>query len=129
MMELELPYPPCVNHYKRPGRLIKTKSGKVFQARVNTDETNKYFFSVGTIIFRKLRAEGIKSFQGATISVEVYAYPPDKRRRDLDGILKVLLDSMQKAGLYDDDYQVARLYVERKDTISGGKVIVRIKEL
>lgn len=129
MIEIELPYPPCLNHYKMPGRLVKTRTGKVYQSRINTPETTRYYFAVSSIIFRMRRSEGLKCFGDATIGMEVYAYPPDKRKRDLDGILKVLLDAMQKAGLYNDDYNIARLYVERKDIIPSGKVIVRIREL
>ncbi len=128
-MELELPYPPCVNHYKRPGRLIKTKTGKVFQARVNTDETNKYFFTVATIIHRKIRVEGLLPFKDALLEVCVTLFPPDRRKRDIDGPLKVLLDSLQKGGLYDDDFQICKLTVERKEMVAGGKVIVRLREI
>jgi crossover junction endodeoxyribonuclease RusA len=125
MIEITLPWPPNVNHYKKAGRLVRTKSGKMYQARVNSDDTNHFYWQVWT----RIQKEGLKSFHSATISVEVDAYPPDKRKRDIDGILKVLLDSMQKGGLYDDDYQIARLLVERKDIIPNGKVIVRISEL
>lgn len=124
MIEIELPWPPSVNHYKQLGRLVQTKSGKIFQARVNSDVTKKYFLEVLVAI----KQRGVKSFHSSTISVEVYVYPPDKRKRDIDGILKVLLDAMQHAGLYDDDVQIARLYVERRDIIKKGKVIVRISE-
>jgi crossover junction endodeoxyribonuclease RusA len=120
-----LPYPPSVNHYKKVGHLNTTKKGKVYQLRFNSPETLQYFYRV----WLKVRMEGLKSFQGATISVDVDVYPPDKRKRDLDGILKVLLDAMQKAGLYDDDYQIARLLVTRKHTIASGEIVVRIREI
>ena len=124
MIELTLPYPPSVNHYKRLGRLTRTKSGKIYQPRVNTDLTKQYFWKV----LMRMRTEGIKSFHGATISAEVDVYPPDKRKRDLDGILKVLLDAMQHGGLYDDDNQISRLVVTRMDIIDQGQIIVRISE-
>lgn len=129
MIELELPYPPSVNHYKKLGGLGLTKSGKMYQKRINTDETNKFYYDVW-IKIRTLKAtEGLKSFDKAIISVDVYVYPPDARKRDIDGILKVLLDSMQKGGLYDDDNQIARLLVTRMSIIPKGKVVVRIQEL
>jgi crossover junction endodeoxyribonuclease RusA len=125
MIELTLPYPPNVNHYKRVGRLTRTKSGKLYQPRVNSDVTKHYFWQV----WMKIQKEGLKSFGSATISVELDVYPPDRRKRDLDGVLKVFLDSMQKGGLYDDDYQIARLLVTRCSTIPEGQIIVRIKPL
>ena len=124
MIEITLPWPPNVNHYKKAGRMTRTKTGKYYQARVNTDETKHFYWQVWMAIHK----EGLKSFAGAAISVEIDAHPPDKRKRDLDGILKVLLDSMQKGGLYDDDYQIARLLVTRCPIIPEGQVIVRIEE-
>lgn len=123
MIEIKLPYPPSVNHYKKTGRLITTKRGKIYQQKFNSPETIAYFYQV----WMKARKEGLKSFQGETISVEVEVYPPDRRKRDLDGILKVLLDAMQKANLYDDDAQIARLLVTRHNIISQGQIIVRIR--
>lgn len=125
MLELILPYPPSANHYKTVGRTVKTKSGKVFQMRVNSKQTLGYYYSV-YLAWHRLNAAG---FGSATITLEVDVYPPDKRKRDLDGILKVLLDSMQHAGVYDDDYQIARLLVTRKAMIPEGQIIVRLEEL
>lgn len=125
MIELTLPWPPSVNHYKKIGALVRTHKGKIYQARVNTTSTTTFYFLVRQIIAK----EGVKSFNRATIALEVDAYPPDRRKRDLDGILKVLLDSLQRGGLFEDDYQVARLVVTRKDTIPQGKVVVRVSQL
>lgn len=128
-LELELPWPPTVNHYKSVGKLVRTKTGKLYQQRHNSDATKQFYWQVWSIIVALRTHKGLKSFHDATISMEIHAYPPDKRKRDLDGILKVLLDALQRAGVYDDDFQIARLYVERKNTIAEGKVIVRIEEL
>jgi crossover junction endodeoxyribonuclease RusA len=119
---ITLPYPPSVNHYKSIGRTIRTKKGKSLQMRINSPATKRYFYEV----WMKVRQLGLKSFQGATISVEIDSYPPDRRKRDLDGICKVLLDAMQHAGLYDDDYQISCLTVKRMSIIPQGQVIVRI---
>ena len=129
MITLTLPFGPSVNHYKTIGRLTKTPSGKIYQKRINSPVTKRFFQEVWHRI-RDLKAStGFPGFAGATISVEVYVYPPDKRKRDLDGILKVLLDAMQWGGLYDDDYQIARLFVERCDIIREGQIVVRVKPL
>ncbi len=124
MIELELPWPPSVNHYKTTGCIVTTRTGKLYQRKINSHETNQFYISV----WAEVKSRCLKSFAGATISLEVHAYPPDKRKRDLSNILKVLEDSLQRAGLFDDDYQIARLLVERKAIIRDGKVIVRIAE-
>ena len=124
-LELVLPYPPSVNHFKKVGCLTRTKSGKLYQARVNSPETTAYYYRV----WHYIRSRGLKSFGSATISVEVLVHPPDKRKRDLDGILKVLLDSLQRGGLFDDDAQVARLLVTRCGTMEDGQIIVEVSEI
>jgi crossover junction endodeoxyribonuclease RusA len=129
MIELTLPYPPSVNHYKTIGRIQRTSKGKLYQTRINSNETKRYYFEVWFLIQHLKAKEGLKSFDDATIAVEVDVYPPDYRKRDVDGILKVLLDSMQRAGLYDDDYQITKLVVERKCIVKGGQIIVRIASI
>lgn len=122
MIELILPYPPSLNHYKRAGRTIVTKRGKIFQSRVNTDATKRFFYEVWYLVKQKQ----IESLGGAPIALEIDVFPPDKRKRDLDNVLKVTLDALQNAGLFDDDYQVSRLFVERMGIIRQGQIIVRI---
>lgn len=126
---LVLPYPPSVNHYKQPGRLTRTKTGKVYQTRVDTKETKTFYYNVWVKIYQLKVKEGLKSFHDAMISVEVDVYPPDHRKRDLDGVLKCLLDSLQRANLYNDDAQIDQLMVKRKEIIPGGQVIVRVSLL
>lgn len=58
----------------------------------------------------------------------VEAYPPDRRRRDVDNIFKCLLDSLQWAQVYVDDGQIDKLYVERREVAPPGRVIVSIEE-
>jgi len=129
MIEITLPYPPSINHYKNPGRIVRTQSGQIFQKRVNSPETKQYYYTTWMLITNYKTREGVKSFDSGTLWVDIDVFPPDHRKRDLDGILKVLLDSMQRGGLYADDFQIARLTVQRKAIIPNGQVIVRISEI
>jgi crossover junction endodeoxyribonuclease RusA len=129
MIELILPWPPSVNSYKKVGRLITTKNGKLYQTRVNTQETKEFYYYVWLKI-RSLKATTRMEMPiGATISMEVYANPPDDKKRDIDNILKALCDSLVKGGLLQDDSQISRLFIERCSIIAKGQVTVRIEEL
>lgn len=123
-LTLKLPYPPTVNHSKTIGRTVTTRTGKRLQYRVNSDATNIFYSLVATII-----AQQTVRFADAAIRLEVWVslHPPNKRRSDIDNRIKILLDSLQRGGLIANDYQIARLIVERKGIITGGAVIVTIK--
>jgi len=74
-----------------------------------------------------VREQGIDAgFKGRLI-VEIEAYQPDKRRRDLDNLLKAPLDALAHAGVYKDDSQIADLRIYWAPTI-GGMLKVKIKE-
>jgi len=115
-LEIELPYPPSVNNYKRVGRTVMTKTGKSYQQRVNTNKNLKAIKRIPMPIEDE-------------ISLEVYLHPPDKRKRDIDNPCKPLIDSLVKGGLLKDDVQISRLTIERCAIIDGGKVILRIQDL
>ena len=85
---ITLPYPPSVNHYKRPGQLIRTKNGKIYQPMVDTDATKRFYYEVWMKIQQLKATEGLKSFSDSTISMVVSFYPPDKTKRDLDNNIK-----------------------------------------
>jgi len=127
MLELILPYPPSVNHYKKVGRIVKTKSGKLYQQRVNTLQTEKFYFDV-YMLYKKLKPQERPKFDDSAIfSVEVYVHPPDDKKRDIDNICKVLIDSLVRAHVIVDDSNIHRLYVEKCNMIEGGQVVVRIE--
>jgi crossover junction endodeoxyribonuclease RusA len=63
------------------------------------------------------------------ISMDILMYPPDNRRRDTDNILKCLWDSLQHAGLYEDDYQIKKHSVERMGMIKNGKVSILMNKI
>lgn len=63
------------------------------------------------------------------LAVRIQAYPPRHGRRDLDNLLKALLDAMQDAGIYEDDSQIDYLAIERCEvTPPDGLVTVTIRK-
>jgi crossover junction endodeoxyribonuclease RusA len=58
------------------------------------------------------------------VRVNILATPPDRRRRDLDNILKPLLDGMEHGGVYKDDSQIDELRIARQEPSRGGEVLV-----
>lgn len=111
-MQLQLPYPPTANHYwRRVGvKTLISAKGRQYRNQVK-----------GLCL-----AHGEKAPEGR-LSVNVDVFPPDARRRDLDNVLKALLDSMQHGGIYSDDSLIDRLSVVRQVIVPDGMVIVRIE--
>jgi crossover junction endodeoxyribonuclease RusA len=112
MLALELPFPPSVNHYwRRVGfRTLISREGRRFRERV----------------MALLAARKVQPILGR-LSVELDLYPPDNRRRDLDNLPKAVLDALQHGGAYEDDSQIVRLALEKRDPVPGGLTIVRIE--
>jgi Holliday junction resolvase RusA-like endonuclease len=111
MIELELPYPPSVNHYwRRVGaRTLISRGGRAFRQTVCSI----------------LAARGIQPLDGP-LQVLIELFPPDRRRRDVDNAMKSLLDALAHGGAYHDDSQIARLTVQRRGVVPAGKVHVRL---
>jgi crossover junction endodeoxyribonuclease RusA len=65
----------------------------------------------------------------ARLSVALYAYPPDKRRRDLDNLPKAVLDALTHAGVWADDEQIDSLSIQRCEQRKGGLLKVVVTEI
>ena len=114
MLEVDLPYPPSINHYwRRVGpRTLISREGRRFRRDV----------------MAILAAMGITPLSGALV-VHVQVFPPDNRRRDIDNVQKALLDALEHGGAYDDDSQIVKLTIEKGERVEGGKTLVRIRKL
>lgn len=60
-----------------------------------------------------------------TAGNKIIAEPPDKRRRDLDNILKAPLDALTHAGLLIDDEQFDEINIVRGQLVPGGRLGIK----
>lgn len=113
MIKLVLPFPPSVNHYwKACGhRRFISKAGVAFRERV-----------AEAVAENGVKLEG-------RLFIFVHLFPPDRRRRDIDNCMKALFDALCHAGCFDDDEQIDRMSVMRKEIIKGGQCRVVIGQL
>ncbi|WNO60428.1 RusA family crossover junction endodeoxyribonuclease [Rheinheimera sp. MMS21-TC3] len=118
MINLALPYPPTINSYWRSARV-----GKGVKVYIS-DKGQQ--FRVDTMV-AVLRAKANKKLT-TRLSVEVHLHAADKRKRDIDNVLKSLLDALGHAGVYIDDSQIDQLTVLRKGNVKGGQCQVFITE-
>lgn len=112
--KIELPWPPSVNHYyRRVGpRTLISRAGRAFRAEVG----------------RILAARRLPPALGR-LAVTVEVFPPDRRRRDIDNLLKAVLDACQHGGAFPDDSRIVWLLIHRTQVVRGGRVVVTIRDL
>lgn len=110
MIELTLPWPPSTNTYYRNvmGKTLISAKGREYRAAV---------------VEQVLIQRGAKRLGGRLI-VAIEAHVPDKRRRDLDNLLKGTLDSLTHAGVWLDDSQIDSLTISRGPVGGMLKVLV-----
>lgn len=96
---IKLPWPPTANTYWRRngGRYFISKRGQDYRAFVS-----KALYPYVGIFMADDR-----------LRLKIKAFPPDKRKRDLDNLFKSVLDSIQSSGVYSDDNQIDKLSIER----------------
>lgn len=114
-MTLELPLPPSMNTYWRNfrGRTVLSAGGREYKVTIQD--------YVATHNLPKFGQQRL----GATITI----FPRDKRSIDLDNRLKALFDSLQDAGVFDDDSQFDRIFIARGMIKKGGGCTITISTL
>lgn len=111
-----LPYPPSLNSYYR----YNLKTHKMYTSK----EGKTYRSLVKDILFEFV--EQNKTIEDK-IKLSIILYPPDKRKRDIDNILKVLFDALQDAQLIKDDSQIIELNISKQEgVLSPGLVLMEI---
>jgi crossover junction endodeoxyribonuclease RusA len=114
-MIISLPYPPSINHYYRQyaGRTLISRAGRAYRKTV-----------VDLVCW-----ENRQKTMSGRLQANITLYPPDARRRDIDNVLKALLDALQHAEVYADDSQLYKLNITKQEPRKGGSVSVEIKQL
>lgn len=114
--ELYSSYPPTVNNYyqKTQRGLFISQKGRKFRDQLCSD-------------FHE-QLSGMEPIQGK-VRIDVIAWVPDNRRRDLDNIMKPIMDAMTHAGMWDDDSQVDQMCVYRgAKSAPNGAIYIRVDE-
>jgi len=115
MVVLNLPYPPSVNHLyiNARGRRFPNAKAKAYKTAVQ-----EYVAEYRT-----------PKFNNAKIALIVWAYPPDKRKRDISNLLKIIEDSLQDAGVFDDDFNIDFIEIKRCAIKKEGGLTVMIETM
>ena len=119
-MKITLPWPPSVNHYWRHvgPRVVLSREGRTYRTTV-----------AGVVLVYRHQAYRVWPLWGE-LEVQIDAYPPDLRQRDVDNIAKSCLDALQHAGAYANDYAIRKLTIERHHPLrKAGMVVVTIKQV
>lgn len=95
---LMLPWPPSVNRYWRTfrGRMILSRAVRAYR-------------DVAALAIAESGAERVPG----EVSVRITVVPPDRRRRDIDNLLKATLDALTHGGIIDDDSRIASIMIHR----------------
>ena len=109
-----LPWPPSVNRYWRHvgRRVLISREGRTFRRDVCA-----------------LLGGSGRPPRSGRVALAMDAFPPDRRRRDLDNLQKATCDSLAYAGVYEDDSQIDILFVRRCEVVRGGRIEIRVHDI
>jgi len=102
---LELPWPPTVNTYWRHiatgqrVRVVISARGRAYRQAV-----------IGAVVGQ---THPDRRTVAGRLAIDIVAFPPDRRKRDLDNLPKAVLDALEAAGVYADDSAIDDLRVRR----------------
>lgn len=114
---LHLPWAPTVNSYyshTRNGVFI-SKKGRMYRESVEKD------------VYEQLPGIGERTID-YPITMDVYMFPPDRRKRDLDNYMKALQDALTICKLWEDDSLIDQLHIFRGGVLPSGSIVVSISE-
>ena len=115
--ECVLGWPPSVNHlYQNRRNGGRFRTAKARQYEIDCKKTI-HDYGKGSVD------------PDARFSVSIVAYPPDRRRRDIDNLLKPILDAIQSAKVITDDSQIDQLAIRRSAPTKGGSIVVSVEEI
>lgn len=120
----ELPYPPTVNTYWRSMIMKNKATGEPF-IKVYTSEDGLKYQKAVEKIFRFNAGQAMTG----PLFFQADFHPPDKRQRDLDNLLKSIIDALAEAGAFENDDQIQEIHVRMGKPLKGGIAYVTISQL
>jgi crossover junction endodeoxyribonuclease RusA len=110
-----LPYPPTINTYYRAfnNRIILSAAGREYKKLVKNH----------------VILQGLQPLKDSKLKITMRLHPRDKRKIDIDNRIKAVLDALENAGLFNDDFQIDELIIRRGVPIKDGKLYVLIEEI
>ena len=112
---VNLPYPPSLNAYYRSNR------GRVHISAAGV----AYREAVWALVYKA----NARMMLTDRLALTIFVWPPDRRLRDLDNLLKSCLDALQHARLYENDGQIDRLTVQRMSVDKPGRIRVTVESV
>ena len=96
-LDADIAWPPSVNRYYRHvgPKVLISREGRRYREG----------------LCARLRGR-VQTMHGA-IRMTAEFFPPDRRRRDLDNLLKCTPDSLMAAGAFKDDSQISEMHLYR----------------
>ncbi len=112
---LKLPWPPQTNHLYTiaRGRKVKSTKGRKFNDAVITQIT---------------KANQQYNLSGK-LKIKIIANPPDRRKRDLDNLLKAPLDALTQSGVIADDSMFKSIKIGWGEKVKDGSLDITIWEV
>jgi len=114
-----MPWPPSINDYygnRRGGGRYLLPHARAFRRSVG------WLVSVASDGWGRLPITG-------PVRVQLQAFPPDRRRYDLDNREKAIFDALEAAGVIKDDSQVVEKAAKKMEPVTGGAYLVIVEEL
>lgn len=133
-IELNLPYPPSVNHYWDSKAVRSKKTKRYIVLKYLTKRAKSFRKEVHARVLEQI---GIPPKLKSRLAVIVRQYygPPEgsdrtyDRQQDIDNCLKPLFDALEWSKVYVNDSQIDELLVVRKRRAAVGRVEVVIKTI
>ena len=119
---IKLPFPPSLNAYYR-SIIRRRKDGKHYTQVLISAKGRAY----RTLVGQMLMIQGVREMTG-DLEIEIKVFQPDRRKRDIDNLLKSLLDALQHGGAFVDDSQIKKLTIEMMEVRKPGHVEIEIKK-
>lgn len=110
---LTLPFPPSVNRMWRSvnGKMLLSREARVYLAQVA--------FTIRSEKFEK----------DVRLEADITVHAKDNRRRDLDNLMKITLDSLEKSEVFENDSQFDKLTISRGEVDpQDPRVVINIQE-